>query len=369
MVLRKRLIGTEKTSDVMAVIGINALFLIPNKVGGTEYLLRSFLSELEVLDQKNKYVVFCNQENFLTFSFKNPGWNKILCNIPATNRPLRLLYEQVVLPAIVRRNGCDLLHSFGYFGPFFCPVPHVITVHDVNWRDRPDDVDRTSLFILRHLIEANLFTAKKIITDSQFSKQRLMHYFPHIRSKLYVVKPAVSQEFRELLKRKLKRIIGGKYFLCVSGFYPHKQVPKLLRSWKKISPSFPHHKLIIVGQNGKDQQTVEELIRNDDSVQYFAKVSFSELVSLYEHAVVFLFPSEYEGFGYPVYEAAEAGAPVIVRDKKMYDSRLARSVFESDFTPDDILKKIHQAMGKGRPQVIGSNESAARQIMKIYEET
>jgi hypothetical protein len=117
------------------IIGINALFMIPHGVGGTEYHLRSFLLNLEKKDEQNTYIVFCNTENYSSFHFTNPKWKKILCPIHASFRPMRLVYEQCILPFLVMKYHCTVLHSFGYFGPIVCPVKHVITIHDVNWRD------------------------------------------------------------------------------------------------------------------------------------------------------------------------------------------------------------------------------------------
>ena len=177
------------------VIGINALFLIPNQVGGTEYHLRSFLTYIEKLDTVNSYVVFCNAENYDSFSFTHKNWTKVLCPVAAKNRVHRILYEQIVLPFVAEQKGCEILHSYGYFGPVFGGFKKVVTVHDANWLDHPEDSSFIQNCVLNVLIRAAVATADIVVTDSDFSSQRLQHFFPTIAQKLRIIWPGVDDEF------------------------------------------------------------------------------------------------------------------------------------------------------------------------------
>lgn len=311
-------------------IGINTLFMIPNQVGGTEYHLRSFLKYLEKLDKKNEYVVFCNKENFDTLHFKSNNWQKVLCPINAQSRIVRILYEQLVLPFLIRKYKCDIIHSYGYFGPLFTPgVLQLITVHDVNWRDHPEDNSVLSGFVMKVLIEANLRTAYKVVTDSEFGKSRLIHYFPQFKNKFEVIEPGVEDDFLELLKTNLEHPLGGKpYILGVSAFYPHKNIPYLLEIWKALSQQNKDLHLVLIGRNGKDEKKVLEMLKTLSRVEYYPKVSYNDLVSFYKHADLFIHPSEYEGFGYPVYEAVVAGKSAFVKNKDLYSHGIRSALVE-----------------------------------------
>src|SRR4051794_24126511 len=94
-------------------IGINALFLIPGKVGGSETYLRSLVRALQALPGEHDYVLYTNRENAGTFDLVDPRWREVRCPVAATSRVVRMAYEQLVLPVHAYRDRLDLLHSPG----------------------------------------------------------------------------------------------------------------------------------------------------------------------------------------------------------------------------------------------------------------
>jgi len=121
-----------------------------------------------------------------------------------------------------------------------------------------------------------------------------------------------------LLKKKDKPFVNGKYLLCVSKFYPHKKIPYLISLFKEIEKINKTVKLVLVGRDGNEEQKVIKMIEGDNRIIHFEKAKYNDLVNLYKNASAFVFPSTYEGFGYPVYEALAAGSPVFVSDKRIY---------------------------------------------------
>ena len=326
-------------------IGINTLFMIPNGVGGTEQHLRAALSSLEKQDKINRYVVFCNNENFDTFQFTNPLWKKVRCPIRATSRPIRILFEQLILPFLVKKEKCSSLHSFGYFGPLVCPCKHIITIHDCNWRDCPEDFSFIERTMLSVLIEFNLKNAHHIITDSEFSKTRLLHHFPFIKKRLTVASPVLSTEFLyESKKKHVHPFHNKKYLLCVSALHPHKKIPYLLDLWEKIEEQDKRLYLVLIGRHGKDESKVRQRIRQLPRVYYKPNVSLHQLVSFYKYSKAFIFPSIYEGFGYPVYEAVHVGKTVFVGKKELYVKAIQRNVQELSFDPSQDATLIVSKM-------------------------
>lgn len=348
-------------------IGINTLFLIPNRVGGTEYYTRSFLKHLEELDKKNSYVVFCNKENFDTFEFNSKKWKKVLCPINAGNRMVRILYEQINFPFVVGANKCNLLHSFGYFGPILGNFKKIVTVHDANWKDCPDDVSGLQIFILNILISLNIYVANRIITDSEFSKGRLLHHFPKQKEKIVVIPGAVEDDFIELLNKDDKPFVSGKYLLCVSKFYPHKRIPYLISLFKEIEKNNKNLKLVLVGRDGNEEQKVIKMIEGDNKIIHFEKTKYSDLVNLYKNTSAFVFPSVYEGFGYPVYEAAAAGIPIIVGKIELYESNLKTKLYPLSFNKNaDVETILTNLNRKTKRSIIFSYSNSIDKLTKLY---
>jgi glycosyltransferase involved in cell wall biosynthesis len=352
-------------------IGINTLFLIPNEVGGTEYYTRSFLNELQKQDRKNEYVVFCNRENFETFKFSNPLWKKVLCDISARNRFARIVFEQVILPFYILRHGCKTVHSFGYIGPFFLPARSIITVHDANWKDHPEDTPWLPRLTTSILMELSLFSAHRIITDSAFSLTRLVAHYPQYRSKLSMVEPGLDEHFLELLRTKQSKPseVQKPYFLCVSGLYPHKRVSYLLELWQHLQQDVPNYSLVIVGKNGGEVTKIREMAQNAKRVVILDKVTLPKLVSLYQNAEEFLFPSVYEGFGFPVYEALAAGLPTMVGNKSCYSLEAQKFLSEFSFEPSKDSKKVVKLMGKDqKPYAAAGYVAATKKLLSFYQE-
>src|SRR5688572_18564331 len=96
-------------------IGVNALYLIPGGVGGTEIYLRNLLPSLAQIDSRNQYFVFTNAE---TGSDLVPSaFTRVPLPIRASNRPARLIYEQTLLAAETRKYRLDLLLNPGFTAP------------------------------------------------------------------------------------------------------------------------------------------------------------------------------------------------------------------------------------------------------------
>src|SRR5579863_3298624 len=103
----------------MARIGVNALYLIPGGVGGTEIYLRELLAALAGIDTANEYFVFTNLEtsNNLVPRQANFHWKPQA--VHATFRPARILWEQIVLPIEASRYHLDVLFNPGFTAPIF----------------------------------------------------------------------------------------------------------------------------------------------------------------------------------------------------------------------------------------------------------
>jgi glycosyltransferase involved in cell wall biosynthesis len=347
------------------IIGVNALFLVPNAVGGTEYHLRSFVKYLQKLDTTNSYVLFCNRENYDSFELSSTRWKKVLCPIAACNRGVRLLYEQLIFPWVVRAAGCTVLHSYGYFGPIITlGIPHVVTVHDVNWKDHPEDNSWIYNAVVGFLIEQTMQRAHMILTDSEFGKSRLLTHFPQYSKTISVIEPGVDDAFLELLKTKSTSPLGTTpYLLCVSAFYPHKRVAELIEWWKTVQndAELPKITLVIIGKNGRDAERVQQLVEQTKRTTLVAKVSYPELVRYYQHAVAVIHPSAYEGFGYPVYEAVAAGKRVFVGRVEMYGEGVRPYLISGYRKLPEVITKQSGFSTKTQAYAVGT-----RKLIEMY---
>src|SRR5260370_32659402 len=114
----------ERTSRV-ARIGVNALYLIPGGVGGTEIYLRELLAALARIDTANEYFVFTNLETGEDLVPRQANFHFTRQALRASFRPARILWEQTVLPIQAARYRIDVMFNAGFTAPVLAACPSV----------------------------------------------------------------------------------------------------------------------------------------------------------------------------------------------------------------------------------------------------
>ena len=219
-------------------------------------------------------------------------------------------WEQWVLPRLTAGSS---LWSPGNTGPIICRR-HVVTIHDASALDHPEWFDLRFSGWYRILLPLLMKTARGILTDSHFSKTRLEAHVLGRPPLFKVVHLGVDPRFcpqnaMTVFHVKRKYRILGDYFLFVGSLEPRKNLRNLLRAWKSIGVS--EIRLVLGGSLGRVFRD-PELGELPSSCQILGKIDDSDLPALYSGAIGFVFPSFYEGFGFPPLEAMACGCPVIV---------------------------------------------------------
>jgi glycosyltransferase involved in cell wall biosynthesis len=150
---------------------------------------------------------------------------------------------------------------------------------------------------------------------SQFSADRMAHYFPEIKYRLRVVPNAVSPAFfnapTEAGEKVLTRlgIEQRPYLLVPGGLHYRKNAELILRTWPIIREQRPDLALVVISHNSPVYVARAEALAPSLILGGFQEEE--QLVALYSHAQAVWFPSRYEGFGMPVLEAMACGTPVV----------------------------------------------------------
>lgn len=293
----------------MARIGVNALYLIPGGVGGTEIYLRELLAALATIDTVNDYYVFTNLETSQDLTPRQANFRWKPQAVHAENRPHRILWEQTVLPLEAARYGLDVMFNPGFTAPLAAPCPSVTTFHDLQHKRYPEYFRWFDLPFWKFLLWAAAHRSKRIIAVSEATRTDILHFYKRRPQRIVVIPHGVNPEFFTLDRSKTEL-----YFLCVSTLHVHKNIERLVRAYSSKPRA---EKLILAGLRGFRTPEIEKLIAElgvGDRVKITGWLPRSELMQLYARAHAFVYPSTFEGFGMPILEAMAVGIPVACSD-------------------------------------------------------
>ena len=232
-------------------IGVNALYLIPGGVGGTEIYLRSLLRALSEIDRSNRYFVFTNRETGADLVPGGENWIAAPLDVRAANRPARILCEQTTLPFEAHRLRLDVLFNPGFTAPVFGSCPNVTVFHDLQHKRQPENFRWFDLPFWRILLYAAARRSKHLLADSEATRDDLIRYYALAPEKITVAPLGVDPVFFEIARRRRPE----RYFLAVSTLHPHKNLDRLIRAFAEFHTVQPDFRLIIAGLRGFHTET------------------------------------------------------------------------------------------------------------------
>ena len=293
----------------MASIGINALYLIPGHVGGTEIYLCELLDALARIDTVNQYFVFTNRETGPDLVPPQANFHRKPQAVRASCRPARILWEQIVLPIEVARHRLNVLFNPGFTAPVLSPCPSVTLFHDLQHKHHPEYFRWFDLPFWRLLLWIAAHRSQRLIAPSQATREDLQHFYRTPAELVTVIPHGVSERFFTLDRTHVE-----PYFIYVATLHPHKNHQRLLSAYARRART---ERLVLAGIPGFHAGAVEAQIADlnlRDSVRLTGWIPREELYQLYANASACVIPSTFEGFGMPVLEALAAGIPTACSD-------------------------------------------------------
>ena len=336
-------------------IGVNALFLIPSEVGGSETVVRQTLLALaRQLSDSDELVVFLNAENrnvLLRDLRKEPRVRLVDTNIRATSRIRRFLFESFVLPKLLRAAGVDVLWNPGNTAILHAPCPQLTTIYDLQYKHFPDDFNRATLRTLATLVPFSARKSQIILTISEFSRHELVDLLHVPFQNVRVAKLAADASFAmelpgDFLAERVMTLTHypNPFVLVVANSYTHKNLETAVRAFRLIADEFPEHRLVMIGRPRRGEPLLQQAIQELPDPSRVTRISYIEhkdIVALFQRAEVFLFPSLHEGFGLPILEAFCCGLPVICcRETAIPEVAGDCAIYAKSADPEDFARHL-----------------------------
>jgi glycosyltransferase involved in cell wall biosynthesis len=263
-----------------------------------------------------------------------------------------------------------------------------VTLHDAAFFE--EGAHRSDIVFWKQRVKWNLLykalsrRADMFHTVSQFSAERLAHFFPSIRSRLRVVHNAVTPRFFAPVSAEGQKFLRDQnlctrpFVLLPRGLAHRKNAELVLRAWPKLHAQHPDLQLVVTSHC--DAGFAERAQALGSSVRLTGFVSDEALCSLYHAARVVWFPSLYEGFGLPVLEAMACGTPVVASNASSLPEIAGSAALLVDpHSDDDHIDAIsslicdgaerHRLSVQGRERASGFTwDAAAKQLRSHFQE-
>jgi glycosyltransferase involved in cell wall biosynthesis len=312
--------GLPDSGADSARIGLNAQLLSLSadyRGAGIAHYIHQLLRYLpEVSDYQ--YVAFVSDP-----AVQSPGVESILSRLPTHRPPVRILWEQAVLPRALRRRDIDLLHAMAFVGPALSRLPCVVTIYDVSFALFPESFRRFNRWYLTMMTGYSARRADAVIAISENTRRDVMRLWGIPDDRVHLARPGVDPMFRPLPEREVHEFLDGHgiaqpYVLFVGTLEPRKNVVRVVEAFATLKKNGLAHRLVLAGGKGWLYEPIFDAVQRlglEGEVIFPGFVARQELPMWYNGADLFVYPSLYEGFGLSPLEAMACGTPVIVSDR------------------------------------------------------
>ncbi len=303
-------------------IGIEAQRLFRARKHGMDIVALELIRHLQQLDTQHEYIVFVRPGPDRCLEASE---NVTICELRAPTYPL---WEQVALPLAAARMNVDVLHCTANTAPLWCPVPVILTLHDVifleqrhrmktggTWYQRFGNAYRAAL--VPHVARR----AAHVLTVSHFEKGRIQEVLDLPVEQLSVAYNGVSKRFHYVADAQQHATVRARYnlperfVLFFGNTDPKKNLPGVLTAYLSYAQQTDAPIPLVLA----DYDEARLLAWLDAHQCRHLRPLFilpgylqhDDLPTIYSLCTLFLYPSLRESFGLPILEAMGCGAPVV----------------------------------------------------------
>lgn len=284
-------------------------------VGVAEYLV-NLIKNLQEIDTGNEYYILTAFYNSKMFNLQSKNFHEIKVHIYDLSRMfLRFNYyfwQFIYFRGLIKKLKIDIVH---FPCPWFIPsnIKSVVTVHDIT----EFHIQKYSLinnYIKKKMIKKTFEMSSDIIVVSGSTFTDISKYF---RGNIYTIYNGVGGTSQKVNRPEILRkynLLTQKYFVFIGTLQKHKNIDNLIEAYNIFSSLHAEIKLVLIGKKDNALNEINKKIKKfnlENSVQITGYLSEEEKDSILQEAFCLLYPSLYEGFGFPILDAQSRGIPVI----------------------------------------------------------
>ncbi len=304
-------------------IGFSSFVLQGGKTGVASYVI-NLLQALQRVDRGNTYDIMLPDSEQALVPLSAPNFRKTRIPDALSTPVANILWHNLALPGRCRRERYDLVHVPSYRRlPWRKGARVVATVHDLATLHIEGKYDAARMFYNRRVVPALIRRADHVIAVSQFTANDIVNLVGYPREKITVIYSGINRqayypvpraESRERMAEKYG--LTGPFIVFVSRIeHPAKNHVRLIQAferWKRKHPS--DLKLVLAGADWNGAEAVKAAARASSAaadIVFTGFVPLADIPFFYSACELMVYPSLFEGFGFPIVEALACGAPVI----------------------------------------------------------
>ncbi|GAB4524028.1 MAG: glycosyltransferase family 1 protein [Anaerolineales bacterium] len=306
----------------MITLAIDATALPPNPVGAGQYTIH-LIRALPHLAGDARFLVYAQPHGRDLIGLPQSDALHFV-RVSPMSPARRLLWEQTVFAALLRRSGADVLLSPHYTMPLVKPLPQVVVFHDMTFFLFPHLHTFSKRHFFRWMIRQSARRADHLLAVSESTRQDAIHLAGAPPEKISTTPLGVTPDFHPITDAGRLEAVRARYglparfVLFVGLLEPRKNLPGLLRAFQRVASACPEVSLVVVGRKGWMYEQALHLVTGlglRERVHFTGYVAQDDLPVVYNLAEVVAYPSLYEGFGLPVLEAMACGKPVVTANR------------------------------------------------------
>lgn len=249
-------------------------------------------------------------------------------------------------------------------------IPAVVTIHDLIFLRHPEYYKWVDAHIYKQKFYATLREASHVIAISECTKRDILHYSDYPEDKITVIYQGASRRFNTTDDLPTSCLLHGidQYVLQVGTIEERKNAMESVQALEYL-PRETH--LVLVG---RETAYTEQVLRYasmhalSNRLHILSGVSNDELARIYRHALCFVYPSRYEGFGIPIVEAILSGLPVVAATGScLEEAGGPDSLYVSPDDPKGLAEAITQLDGERQAAMLTARISKERQYVRRFE--
>ncbi len=349
-------------------IAIDVRCLMEGRRTGVEEYTLGLLQSLFKLDRKNEYILFLNswKEPNFDFGIFADYKNVSLKRLKIPNKLLNLAFWYLAWPKIDQLCGnADVVFMPNIiFGAVSQKAKLVLTVHDLSFERHSEYFSYKRKWWHMFINTKNICrSAQKLIAVSQSTAHDLVSLYGIGKEKIEIIHSAVGHNFKiidrndaQLIKTKEEYALPYHFILILGTIEPRKNIIGTVRAYNALQEyasaasrqDLLKYELVIVGESGWNAATTFSEIENSP---YRKKIKVIHAIPneakpyLYNLSALFVYPSFFEGFGFPPLEAMKCGVPVITSNNSSLPEVVGDAAILVDpDKPDELYRAMREAL-------------------------